>query len=59
MVGEEFYLPDDFLIEKYNLGIDYKKRYKLVKICFREKDYDLGEIKKNSFIRYAADKKKF
>ena len=58
-IGYEFYLPADFVKKIYNLEIDYQKKYNLLKIDFKDRDYFEGEIKKNCYIRYEADKKSF
>ena len=58
-IGYEFYLPADFVKKIYNLEIDYQKKYNLLKIDFKDRDYFEGEIKKNCYMRYEADKKSF
>ena len=58
-IGYEFYLPADFVKKIYDLEIDYQKKYNLLKIDFNDRDYFKGEIKKNCYMRYEADKKSF
>ncbi len=58
-IGYEFYLPEDFVKKIYDLEIDYQKKYNLLKIDFNDRDYFKGEIKKNCYMRYEADKKSF